>query len=106
MIKAVNKDAAVRYAKNLNLGPMDYAIFDLGRELLFVCGSKNAIISLASESAAHFADKFQMFLYDAFENEDEQRLKEKTTLDDAFIQMTSEQLIRLLEQRNIKTMIL
>lgn len=106
MIKAINKEAAIRYAKSLELGPFDYVIFDLGKETLLVCGSKNAITSLAEESAQHFADKIKAFVYDAYENEDEKRLCEKLHMDNAFIQMTAEHLIKMLEQRKIYTTIL
>lgn len=103
MIKALNKDAAIRYAKNLNLESNEYVIFDLGKELFIVGGSKDAIVSMATEAAESFVRNFQTFIYDEYENEDEQRLQEKLKAEDDFVKMTAEHLIKLLEERKIYT---
>lgn len=103
MIKALNRDAAIKYAKNLKLGSSEYVIFDLGKELFIVGGSKDAVTSMATEAAESFVRNFQTFIYDEYENEDEHRLQEKLQSDNNFVTMTAEHLIKLLETRKIYT---
>ena len=104
MIKAVNKEAAIRYAKHLDIQPDGYVLFDLGKELLIVCHSKKAIECFALEAAEGFVRNFRASLYDDYENNDSDKLNEKLQAgqtDDMFVQMVAKYLIKALENKKI-----
>ena len=101
MIKTVDKSSALKYAKGLNLSPYEYAIFDLGKETLIVGGSKDAFPVVAREAAENFAVNFAKTIYDAFPNDDEKRLMDKVKLSDAFVQVMTNEIIKMLQEEKI-----
>ena len=103
MIKAVSKEAALRYAENLEIEKNDYVIFDIGKNLLLVGGSEEAFTKMAEESVLAFARHFQAMLYDANENDDIEKLTAKTSLSTEFVEKMSEKLIKELENEHIFT---
>lgn len=101
MIKAVNRNAALNYAKTLPLDGREYAIFDLGNEVLLIGKTDDVVRELAEDAAKAFASDFMHSLYDANANNDEDKLNKKTTLSNSFVEEVSKAILVAMEKEKI-----
>ncbi len=106
MIKSLNEKTALKYARSLNLGQNEYVIFDLGKNIMMVGGSKDVFTQMAEEAALSFSMHLSRLIFDEYENMDDKRLHEKLKLSEDYIRNASEMLMGLLEKENIKTAVI
>lgn len=101
MIKAVNRNAALNYAKTLSLDGREYAIFDLGKEVLLIGKTDDVVRELAEDAAKTFATDFMNSLYDANADNDEDKLSKKTALGNSFVEEVTKAILLAMEKERI-----
>ena len=105
MIKAVNRNAALNYAKTLSLDGREYAIFDLGKEVLLIGKTDDVVRELAEDAAKTFATDFMNSLYDANADNDEDKLSKKTTLGNSFVEEVTKAILLAMEKERISMVV-
>ena len=106
MIKAVNRNAALNYAKTLSLDGREYAIFDLGKEVLLIGKTDDVVRELAEDAAKTFATDFMNSLYDANADNDEDKLSKKTALGNSFVEEVTKAILLAMEKERISMVVL